>query len=79
MYWGSFGVSVLTGTRFNTLFIAFNMMLGLGESPIDSDFDTTYAASGGNPIFVKWIYVFYVAISAIVPSASTDIVDFERP
>jgi len=40
-------------------------MLGMGDSPVDSDFDAVYEASGGNPAFVKWVYIIYVAISTI--------------
>ena len=39
-------LSPFLSTPFNTLFIAFNMMLGMGDSPVDSDFDATYEASG---------------------------------
>ena len=53
------------GSPFNTLFTAFNVMLGMGDSPVDSDFDAVYEASGGNPAFVKWVYIIYVAISTI--------------
>jgi len=45
---------------FNTLFTAFNVMLGMGDSPVDSGFDETYRASGGDPAFVKWVYILYV-------------------
>jgi len=54
------------GSPFNTLFTAFNVMLGMGDSPIDSSFDATYEASGGDPTFVKWVYILYVAISTII-------------
>jgi len=54
------------GSPFNTLFTAFNMMLGMGDSPVDSGFDATYEASGGDPVFVKWVYILYVAISTII-------------
>jgi len=54
------------GSPFNTLFTAFNMMLGMGDSPVDSHFDATYEDSGGDPVFVKWMYILYVAISTII-------------
>jgi len=54
------------GSPFNTLFIAFNVMLGMGDSPVDSSFDEMYEASGGYPPFVKWVYVIYVTISTII-------------
>jgi len=54
------------GSPFNTLFTAFNVMLGMGDSPVDSGFDATYEASGGDPAFVKWVYILYVAISTII-------------
>ena len=41
-------------------------MLGMGDSPVDSSFDATYEASGGDPAFVKWVYILYVAISTII-------------
>ena len=54
------------GSPFNTLFTAFNVMLGMGESPVDSSFDEMYEASGGDPAFVKWVYIIYVTISTII-------------
>ena len=54
------------GSPFNTLFTAFNVMLGMGDSPVDSSFDATYEASGGDPAFVKCVYILYVAISTII-------------
>ena len=54
------------GSPFNTLFTAFNVMLGMGESPVDSSFDEMYEASGGDPAFVKWGYIIYVTISTII-------------
>jgi len=51
---------------YNTLFTTFNMMLGMGDLPFDTDFDTTYEASGGHPAFVKWVYIVYIAISTII-------------
>jgi len=54
------------GSPFNTLFTTFNVMLGRGESPVDSSFDEMYEASGGNPASVKWVYIIYVTISTII-------------
>jgi len=54
------------GSPFNTLFTTFNVMLGMGESPVDSSFDEMYEASGGDPAFVKWVYIIYVTISTII-------------
>ena len=59
-------ISGSVGSPFNTLFTAFNVMLGMGDSPVDSSFDATYEASGGDPAFVKWVYILYVAISTII-------------
>jgi len=59
-------IAGLLGSPFNTLFTAFNVMLGMGESPVDSSFDEMYEASGGDPAFVKWVYIIYVTISTII-------------
>jgi len=60
-----YGIGGSVGSPFNTLFTAFNVMLGMGDSPVDSDFDAVYEASGGNPAFIKWVYILYVTISTI--------------
>ena len=54
------------GNPFNTIFMAFNMMLGMGDSPVDNSFDATYEANGGNPAFVKCVFIVYVTISTII-------------
>jgi hypothetical protein len=53
------------GSVWNTLFTMFNLMVGLG-SPLDSNFDDTYTAAGGNPVFVYWVYILYIAIASII-------------
>jgi Ion transport protein len=53
------------GTIWDTMFTMFNLMVGLG-SPLDSNFSSTYAAAGGNPTFVYWIYILYIAIASII-------------
>jgi len=48
-----------------TLFNTFNLMMGLGGLWDDS-FDQTYASEGGNPAFIKWVYIFYILLANII-------------
>ena len=49
----------------NTLFNVFNLMLGLG-SLFDDSFDGNYQSYGGNPAFVKWLYIFYIIMATVI-------------
>lgn len=49
----------------NTLFNVFNLMLGLG-SLFDDSFDNSYSSYGGNPAFVKWLYIFYIISATVI-------------
>ena len=49
----------------DTLFLSFNMMLGMAEI-FDADFDSGMAAVGRTATFAKVVYLFYIALSAII-------------
>jgi len=52
-------------TAWFTLFSTFNLMLGLGGF-FDGNFDATYAADGGNTVFIKCVYIFYIIMANII-------------
>jgi hypothetical protein len=40
-------------------------MVGLG-SPLGNFDDATYRQAGGNPTFVYWVYILYIAIASVI-------------
>jgi hypothetical protein len=54
-----------SGSVWYTFFTMFNLMVGLG-SPLGNFDDVTYRQAGGNPIFVYWVYILYIAIASVI-------------
>jgi hypothetical protein len=54
-----------SGSVWYTFFTMFNLMVGLG-SPLGNFDDVTYRQAGGNPAFVYWVYILYIAIASII-------------
>ena len=50
---------------FDTIFLTFNLMVGMGEI-FDEEFDNNYIAEGSNSIYVKITYLFYVILATII-------------
>ena len=49
----------------DTLFLTFNMMIGMGEL-FDGTFETNMAAAGRSPTYAKVFYLVYIILSTII-------------
>ena len=52
-------------SAFDTIFLTFNLMIGMDEI-FDDDFDTQYQLAGSSSTYVKVTYLIYIILSTIV-------------
>ena len=58
--------SAVYSSAFDSLFMTFNMMLGMGELFLTEDFDRDYVAAGYNPVVPKIVYLIYIILSTVI-------------
>lgn len=59
------GVADMYKSPADTLFLTFNMMIGMGEL-FDGDFETEVIAAGRTLVYTKILYLIYIILSTVV-------------